>query len=133
MIQLTEYQLDDEVLELYLKLFKSNNISENDFKQLTNPLTCGAEQSKIIILGLFKKELITQEETLQCLNPKERYQRQNTIIINTTPASDNSGKPNFVPYHTICGCTVCNCVMGNRLVDSTMNFKTTSTSGNTTY
>ena len=45
-----------------------------------------------------------------------------------TPKSDND----LVPYHTICGCTTCGCIMPNKMVrkgDSTI----TSTSTDTDY
>lgn len=64
MIQLTEYQLEDKVLNLYLQLFKKEEITEEEFKSLTNPLTYNSQIAKSIILKLFKKGILTEEETL---------------------------------------------------------------------
>lgn len=135
MIQLTEYQLEDKVLNLYLQLFKKEEITEEEFKVLTNPLTCNSQNAKSIILKLFKKGIITEDETLECLSPSERYSISKTINIPYIDTSPSSGK-DMVPYATICGCSVCNCILGNKLVDrnlyETNKYIITTTSQNTT-
>lgn len=62
-----------------------------------------------IVERLLENKHITTEEAIILLKENQIGFKQ--FPVNITPAT---GK---VPYHTICGCDVCHCVMGNKLVD----------------
>lgn len=64
-----------------------------------------------IVERLLEEKSITAEEAVVLLTEKAQIGFQqftpNTII----------GGDGKVPYHEICGCSVCHCVMGNKMVD----------------
>lgn len=75
-----------------------------------------------IVERLLKEESITIEEAVVLLKEKQQigFQQFPPAPIVTTQ---------LVPYHTICGCDVCNCTIGNRLVypSSSGNYITDNT------
>jgi len=63
-----------------------------------------------IVERLIKEKHITVEEAVVLLVEKQ------SIGLTQFPSQPirSDGK---VPYHTICGCDVCHCVIGNKMVD----------------
>lgn len=80
-----------------------------------------------IVERLLENKTITTEEAVILLKEKTNLQEFKQFPVNLLP-------PREVPYHTICGCDICHCVMANKMVnpDSSGNFNidTTYTTSN---
>lgn len=77
-----------------------------------------------IIEKLLKEKNITTEEAVVLLKEKSLAVNGFMDLISYPKRKDNK-----VPYNEICGCTICGCSMGNKLVEpgNSGNFYTDNT------
>lgn len=100
------------------RVYAEGNLTSEEVLQLLNNKE-DLVAKKSIISELLDKEQITVFEAELLLNNENNFQRLDPLPITyPMPHKTTDGR---VPYHELCGCTICNCVMGNKLVDPNMN------------
>ena len=117
-----------ESMEILIRILVNEKITKEQFDFLSNDYNIQTKKYCDQITELARVGIIDTKEAATLIVGEESRE---TNLSPSIPERNNSA--GLVRYHEICGCSVCHCIMANKLVDPNLKYTISTTSTGVTF